>query len=240
MRMNRPLYKRVKSLLLALPRFAKQIYTSSSLKDQLNSSFPKVIFHSGAYANSSCSLGTGILIGGNTRLSSTKVGNYTTFADSSSFSNCNIGSFCSFGESIIAGLAKHPLNYVSTSPAFYSPNHLASQISFTEIQSYKEHTRTIIGNDVWIGTRATILGGVNIGDGAVIAAGAVVTKDVKPYAIVGGVPARLLKMRFSDQHIDFLLKFRWWEKSEKWLQVNSNLFMNINEMYSKYKDEVSK
>ncbi|WP_217521784.1 CatB-related O-acetyltransferase [Vibrio metschnikovii] len=68
-----------------------------------------------------------------------------------------------------------------------------------------------IGNDVWIGCRVTILAGVTIGDGAVIAAGAVVTKDVPPYTIVGGVPAKIIKKRFSDNHITRLLMVRWWE-----------------------------
>ena len=71
---------------------------------------------------------------------------------------------------------------------------------------------THIGNDVWIGLNATILDGVTIGDGAIVAAGAVVTKDVPPYAVVAGVPAKIIKYRFTESQIDFLLKFRWWEK----------------------------
>ena len=71
--------------------------------------------------------------------------------------------------------------------------------------------RTILGNDVWVGTNAVILGGLTIGDGAVIGAGAVVTKDVEPYSIVVGNPAREIKKRFSDQIIASLLEIKWWD-----------------------------
>ena len=86
---------------------------------------------------------------------------------------------------------------------------------------------THIGNDVWIGLNATILDGVTIGDGAIVAAGAVVTKDVPPYAVVGGVPAKIIKYRFTESQIDFLLKFRWWEKDRKWIQQNYKRFQDI-------------
>lgn len=69
----------------------------------------------------------------------------------------------------------------------------------------------VIGNDVWIGYGVTVLNGVKIGDGAVLSAGCVVTKDVAPYSVVGGVPARLIKKRFSDEIIERLIKIRWWE-----------------------------
>ena len=70
---------------------------------------------------------------------------------------------------------------------------------------------TVVGNDVWIGYEAVILAGVKIGDGAIIGARAVVTKDVPPYTIVGGVPAKFIRKRFSDEVIDALLRLKWWE-----------------------------
>lgn len=81
--------------------------------------------------------------------------------------------------------------------------------------NYAHTTPAEIGNDVWIGQNAVIMDGVKIGDGAIVAAGAVVTKDVAPYAIVGGVPAKLIKYRFDEATIKDLLRLKWWELSDK-------------------------
>ena len=81
----------------------------------------------------------------------------------------------------------------------------------------------VIGNDVWIGANVSILPGVYIGDGAVIAAGAVVTKDVEPYAIVGGVPAKVIRYRFSPKEIYILLKIKWWDWSVEEVERNIEL-----------------
>jgi virginiamycin A acetyltransferase len=91
-----------------------------------------------------------------------------------------------------------------------------------------------IGNDVWIGTNAIILPGVTIGDGAIIGAGAVVANDVPPYAVVGGVPARVLKYRYSDDKIKKLLKIAWWNWSE------DKIFSNMDYFYSKVDDFIEK
>ncbi len=81
-----------------------------------------------------------------------------------------------------------------------------------------------IGNDVWIGANATILSGVIVGDGAVIAAGSVVTKPVPPFAIVGGVPARIIKYRFPGETIEQLLRVKWWDWSPEQIEQNMDLF----------------
>ena len=112
-----------------------------------------------------------------------------------------MGAFCSLGPEILIGLGIHPLQYVSTYPGFYAPDLVSwsVRISFMRKKYHLlKHAPIIIGSDVWIGARAIVRDGVNIGHGAVIGAGALVTKDVAPYSIVGGVPARLIRMRFSD------------------------------------------
>lgn len=84
----------------------------------------------------------------------------------------------------------------------------------------------MIGNDVWIGYDAIIMAGVHIGDGAVIGTRAVVTKDVPPYTIVGGVPARKIKMRFDSQTVEDLLELKWWDWTSEKIKKNLSLIMS--------------
>ncbi len=120
--------------------------------------------------------------------------------------HCEIGSFCSIANEVKIGVSEHPCHFLSTSPYFYK------KLGFKEMISNMDFVSDVkIGNDVWIGHSAFIKGGVNIGDGAIIGAYAVVTKDVPPYAIVGGVPAKIIRYRFSANVIEELLKLRWWD-----------------------------
>lgn len=163
------------------------------------------------------------------------IGDYTYISIGSSFFNTEIGKFCSIASGVKCGLGMHPSRkFVSTFPAFFSIRG-QSLLCFAEKNFYKELDRIKIGNDVWIGANVTILDGVNIGNGAIIAAGAVVNKDVDDYAIVGGVPAKLIRYRFSEREIKFLLKDKWWNKSEEWLKKNYKKFHNIDEYMSMLK-----
>ncbi len=122
--------------------------------------------------------------------------------------NCEIGSFCSIANHVIVGGGMHPLDWVSTSPAFYRGRD-SIRAKFSE-HPRPERKRTTIGHDVWIGERATVKQGVTVGTGAVIGMGAVVTHDVPPYAVVGGVPARVIRMRFGEDLAQRLLASQWW------------------------------
>jgi acetyltransferase-like isoleucine patch superfamily enzyme len=130
------------------------------------------------------------------------------------------------------GLGSHPTNLFSTSPIFYrSINTLKVRIIERNFD-YSEYHSIEIGNDVWIGARATILDGVKIGHGAIIAAGSIVTKDVLPYAIVAGVPAKLIRFRFDTKKIDALLELAWWQLpiTEIKLRIEElNFFCNKNQ-----------
>lgn len=124
--------------------------------------------------------------------------------------NCHVGSFCSIGpETLIGGLGRHPTRWISTHPSFYSLLNQAGT-SFASESHYDELADVTLGNDVWIGARALVLDGVTIGNGAIIGAGAVVTHDVEPYSVVAGVPARLVRKRFSDKDIALLEEIQWW------------------------------
>lgn len=123
-----------------------------------------------------------------------------------------IGKFCSIacGTKFLFNCANHTLKSLSTYtfPLFYDEWNLEKS---DVAKSWDNKGDIIIGNDVWIGYEAVIMAGVNIGDGAIIAAHAVVTKDVAPYTIVGGVPARPIRKRFDDGVIQKLETLKWWE-----------------------------
>jgi virginiamycin A acetyltransferase len=93
---------------------------------------------------------------------------------------------------------------------------------------YPSKGDTWVGNDVWIGQNATILPGLRIGDGAIIAANSTVTRDVEPYAIVGGNPAKLIRMRFSEAEIEELLELRWWDWDIDKISRNVSLLTGLN------------
>lgn len=160
---------------------------------------------------------------------------YATYIGSDSVILAKVGRFCSIGSDVKVIIGIHPVTYpyATTCPMFYS---LRKQngAKFTSKQEFEEYAYAdgenpvVIGNDVWINSHARIVSGVTIGNGAVLLAGCVVTKDVPPYAIVGGVPAKILKYRYSEEDIAFLEKFQWWNKSPDWLSKNSSCLLNIN------------
>lgn len=126
-----------------------------------------------------------------------------------------IGRYTSIAPGVVAGDGNHPVNWLSTHPFQYGESQLFKSWSKHEKFRFTEPAKVQggpinIGNDVWIGTNAIILRGVTIGDGAIVAAGAVVTKNVPPYAIVGGCPARLIRFRFDKKTIDKLMDLQWW------------------------------
>ncbi|WP_281287416.1 CatB-related O-acetyltransferase [Aliirhizobium smilacinae] len=128
-------------------------------------------------------------------------------------STVHIGRYCSIAQGVSIGDGEHPLEWLSTHPFQWGHPSWTSNSNFkARLAPSKRKPRvgTFIGNDVWIGTNAVVLQGVKIGDGAVIAAGAVVTRDVPPYAVVGGVPAKLIRYRMSRAVCEQIMKQRWW------------------------------
>ena len=143
------------------------------------------------------------------------VGKYSGINEHTYVARATIGAFCAFGARTAINPFNHPTDWLSIHEFQYHPN---AYDWVDEYKSMKRLSRTpemflkvTIGNDVWMGHNVNILSGVNVGDGAVIAAGSVVTRDVPPYAIVAGVPAIIKRFRFSEKIIERLLRGKWWE-----------------------------
>ena len=149
----------------------------------------------------------------NCSLSDVRLGSYSYINEHSSTANVSVGKFSSIGPHFVCGSGGHPTNFISTSPVFYSTRRQCG-VSFTETNYFVERHETTVGNDVWIGARVFVKDGVRVGNGALIAAGAVVIRDVPDYALVGGVPAKVIRYRFSEDVIRELLEIKWWEWSE--------------------------
>lgn len=132
--------------------------------------------------------------------------------------NMSVGRYCSIGDNLSILGINHPIDRFTTSSVSYD-NRANICRDLLEDSNFKQKENPnisndksiVIGNDVWIGSKVTLSRGIKINDGAIIASGSIVTKDVPPYAIVGGIPARILKFRFNSDIIYELQKSRWWE-----------------------------
>ncbi len=150
-----------------------------------------------------------------------RIGAYSYIAPSTNALLTSIGRYCSIGDNVRLGLTQHPVDHLLTSPIAYKPVFDWHQ-PYTPPGSWDELRPVEIAHDVWIGAGATVLGGVRLGTGCIIAARAVVTKDVPPYAVVAGIPAKTVKMRFGDTMVERLLALelwrydlpKWWAQSE--------------------------
>ena len=158
-----------------------------------------------------------------------KIGKYTfigmnSYVDKSTLS---IGRFCSIAMNAKISLQNHPHDWVSTHPFTYRKKYgfVSENIAIEGINTKK----TIIGNDVWIGANVTILAGVTVGDGAIIGANSLVARNIEPYSIVSGTPARLVRYRFDEETIKKLKQTEWWNWDDEKIQKNLPKFSQINE-----------
>ena len=159
------------------------------------------------------------------KFTNSKLDDYSYIGLFAFVNNTSIGKYCSTSMNFKSGLGMHPTKYLSSSPLFYSKKYaLKESFGFKKNESFKEYKDIFIGNDVWIGADVLVMDGVKIGNGAIIGSKAVVVKDVPDYAIAVGVPAKIIKYRFSDEVIVSLNELKWWKWSKEKIIRNKHIF----------------
>lgn len=151
------------------------------------------------------------------------IGDHTYVQENSIVNESEVGKYCSLAMGVSVGLPQHSIIGVSSHPAFYLRNTPLAK-TYSDQDMVVVSKKTFIGPDVWIGQNAIIMNGLQVGIGAVIGAGAVVTHDVPAYAVVGGVPAKIIKYRFDEKIRNDLQESNWWNMPEKWMDDNYRLF----------------
>jgi acetyltransferase-like isoleucine patch superfamily enzyme len=173
------------------------------------------------------SFGVDVRLGERVTLLSTQVSDRSYIGNNASIAHAKIGKYCSLASDLIVGAGTHPTeHFVSTHPIFYL-RRPGFDWEFVREDLAAEFAPTVVGNDVWIGAKGTVIDGVRIGNGAVIGAGAVVVKDADPYGIYVGIPAKLVRYRFSADERAFLEQLRWWDRDDVWLRENAAAFRDI-------------
>lgn len=162
------------------------------------------------YANLNALYGRHVHIASGTIVEdSVSIGDYSYVNTNSRIENCIIGKFCSISSGVYISPIEHKYQFITTHPITDKVD--SSRFSRKSVK---------IGNDVLIGLNAIILEGISIGNGAVVGAGAIVTHDIRPYEIVGGIPARHIKFRFSEEKISFLQNLAWWDWDKEKIDRN--------------------
>lgn len=154
------------------------------------------------------------------------IADYSYIGYNTNIYNAEIGKFCSISKDVCIGLPSHPTRFLSTSPIFVNIINGTGYTWSNRDLFNSVPERVIIGNDVWIGMKVTIMGGVKVGNGAIIAAHSVVTKDVPAYAIVAGVPAKVIKYRFEQNIIDLIERSQWWALPDEKLKQKIKAFQS--------------
>ena len=189
--------------------------------------FSSAIIDNGCCINDKSSIGENCHILENCLFLNSSIKRFSYIGRNSIVQNAEIGAFCSIANDVYIGLGRHPSNLFSMSPLFYRTSNTFKVKLIDVDYDFAEYKKISIGHDVWIGARATILDGVTIGNGAIVAANAVVTKNVPSYGVVAGVPAKVISYRFPENKIDALEKKEWWNMSLNEIKCSMNELNNL-------------
>lgn len=169
----------------------------------------------------------------------------TYVGENSQLIKVRIGRFCSISQNVRLIAGRHPFHmpYVTTSPCFFSQlkqngHTFANEQCFPEFKyvDKNEQWNAVLGNDVWIGANAKIIAGVSIGDGVVVLAGSIVTHDIPPYAIVGGIPSKVIDYRYDKETIATLMEMQWWNQTTEWFTTHWELLNDLPKLLDYYKN----
>jgi phosphonate metabolism protein (transferase hexapeptide repeat family) len=159
-----------------------------------------------------CVFGRFTVVGVRAVLAECELGDYSYFSRGGEAIYTTVGKFTSIGANVRFNALDHPMDRVSQHNFTFRPNEFFPHAKLDKVfREFRQSKRVLLGNDVWVGHGVIILPGITIGDGAVLAAGAVVTKDVEPYAVVAGVPAKRIKWRFPKSIRERIIKLAWWD-----------------------------
>jgi len=190
---------------------AKTIYKNNSIVDYHLVSLSANI--------NNCSLDREVRVSKKAEISYIKIGYLSSIGRYSKIIHSEIGKYCAISWDTTINAISHPYNHLTISAFPYVP-YVGNFVN----ERKQEHKKVIIKNDVWIGANSVIMPGITIGNGAIIGASSVVTKDVPDYAIVAGVPAKILKYRFSEDIIKRLLILKWWDLDPKLIKKHIELW----------------
>lgn len=202
----------------------------------LQKKFPKGKIYYGTYLDKNSFIGKNTVLFRDVYLQNTKIDDYSYIQSNSILINVNVAKFCSIASNVKIGLPDHPFHMVSTSPVFYDNTQPLPFFFINKKIFEKEEKITNLEADVWIGHGAIIKSGLTIGVGSIIGTGAVVTKDVEAYSIVGGIPAKHIKYRFEEDIRNKLVESKWWNLEEKKLQKLALCFNNPEIFLKKIKE----
>jgi phosphonate metabolism protein (transferase hexapeptide repeat family) len=176
-----------------------------------------------------CKLGSWTDIGPRTSLVETEIGDYTYFAGDASAIYTKMGKFCSIASQVRLNPGNHPTWRVMQHHCTYRRVQYGLDVKDDEeFFQWRRDDSVEIGHDVWLGHGVLVMAGIKIGTGAVVGAGSVVTKDIPPYAIAVGVPAKVIKKRFADETIEKIMASTWWEWDRKMLEERFNDFLDVD------------